>query len=166
MLHFGQWSHRHGHGSGERKLCQQAGNIVDGYGVERPQIFIDRAIGVPLQPIAAYVEQSSARPLAAEHHARLDFAFGLCEFGRSNSRRFRGAIDLRDAFQIFRGHFRFAGHVGHEQAHALVVVMAERSLLRQSGVDQFPIEPAARIVAQDGGQDFSGIAAGIGGVGT
>ena len=75
------------------------------------------------------------------------------------------AIDVDDRLQVVGGLVRLAAHVGHEQAGALVVVVAQAGVLGQAGVDQLPIQPAAGIVAEDRGQDLRGVAVGVGGRG-
>ena len=68
------------------------------------------------------------------------------------------AVDVEDALQIVGRLLGLATHVGHHHAGPLVLAVAEADVLDQARIDQFPVEPAARVVAQHGGQQFGGVA--------
>ena len=126
------------------------------------QIVRHRAILAPLQPVAADVEQPALRPLAAKHDAGLHLVLRLPQLVLGDAVRF----DLRDRCRRSRARFsstdvRLARQPGVKHADALVLVVAEARRLGQAGIGQLPVHPAARVVADDRGQQLGGVAVGI-----
>lgn len=65
-------------------------------------------------------------------------------------------VDIEAAFEVFVDIIRAAGEVAHPRAVAVVFAVAEVAGFCEAGVNEFPEESAAVVVADDDGEEFGG----------
>ena len=98
------------------------------------------------------------RPLPAADHARQHLALGLPQLLLSDALLLHLPEDAVDDGQVLLGQLRLAAERDVERPGVVVLVEAAIGRLGQARIEQGPVQPAARVVAQHRRQDVGGVA--------
>ncbi len=136
-------------------------DILESDPLDKPENVGHRAVSAGVRPVETDVEQPATGSLAGEHHPARGLVAGLLELGRRDAVAGRGGIDPQDPVEQRIDIVRLAGELRDEQPGVEKVVVAEPGVLGQSGIDEFPVQPAARAVAEHDAEHPGGPAIGI-----
>ena len=123
---------------------------------DRVEIVFDRPVLSAVNPVSAQRREAAHRSLAAEHDARSDLVLRLLELRFGDSVAVHRVVNRPDACEIVGRRFGAATDIRQIRAAPLVLVVSQFGHLDQPRIDQLPVEPAARLVADDDRQQLGG----------
>ncbi len=122
---------------------------------------VERIVAATRQPGLPQREQAIARAFVGQYQARDHFVASQVQFAIGYAILNDFAEDAFDRIDVLFGIFRRAAQVADDASTFLKELRPQRGGLSHSGVDQFPKQPAARLIGYHAREQPQGISRGI-----